>query len=51
MASDNGTDFRIDVAACQYVYNVGSSSLGSGTYLVQINIANTTVGTGTFSLK
>ena len=49
--SDNGSNFRIDTANCQYIYNLGSSSLGAGTYLVQININNVAVGNGTFSLK
>lgn len=49
--SDSGSNFRIDVTNCQYVYNLGSSSLGVGTYLVQINIGGGAVGAGTFSLK
>jgi hypothetical protein len=49
--SDTGSNFRVDTAACQYVYNLGSSSLGAGTYLVQINMGGGAVGTGTFSLK
>lgn len=49
--SDNGSNFRIDTSACQYVYNLDSGSLGVGTYLVQIHIGVDAVGTGTFSLK
>jgi N-acetylneuraminic acid mutarotase len=49
--SDIGANFRIDAANCQYIYNLGASSLGLGTYLVQINIGNAVVGSGTFSLK
>jgi beta propeller repeat protein len=49
--SDVGSDFRIDPSACQYVYNLGASSLGPGTYKVQIAIGGTTVGNGQFSLK
>ena len=47
--SDSGSNFRI--SSCQYVYNLGSSSLGVGTYLVQININDMAVGSGAFSLK
>lgn len=47
--SDVGSNFR--VSDCQYIYNLGSSSLGVGTYVVQISIGGSTVGNGTFSLK
>jgi hypothetical protein len=47
--SDSGANYRID--GCQYIYNLGSSGLGAGTYLVQLKIADAVVGTGTFSLK
>jgi sugar lactone lactonase YvrE len=50
-SADFGSNFRIDLANCQYVYNLGSASLGVGTYLVTINIANVGVGMATFSLK
>ena len=49
--SDVGASFRIDTTACQYVYNLGSSSLGAGTYMVHINIGGVAAGTGQFSLK
>ena len=49
--SDTGANFRIDTGSCQYVYNLGTSSLGAGTYLVQINIGGGAVGSGAFSLK
>ena len=47
--SDVGSTFR--VSGCQYIYNLGSSGLGVGTYVVQINIKNVAVGSVTFSLK
>jgi len=47
--SDDGSNFR--VSDCQYVYNLGSKSLGIGTYLVHIEIDGAVVGTGTFSLR
>ena len=50
-SSDNGTSFRIDTAACQYVYNLDPSSLGPGSYLVQITIARVVVGSATFGLQ
>jgi len=51
--SDSGSQFRIDATTCQYTYNLGVSSLGAGTYVVQIRLADTAVviGAGTFSLK
>jgi hypothetical protein len=48
-SSDSGSNFRI--SDCQYVYNLGSSGLGSGTYEVRISIEGTVVGTASFSLK
>jgi len=49
MASDNGSNFRI--SGCQYVYNLSSGSLGSGTYLIQLWIADAPVGAATFGLQ
>jgi hypothetical protein len=49
--SDSGSNFRIDTTACQYVYNLGTSTLGAGQYVVQIGINNAVVGSGTFGLK
>ncbi len=49
MPSDDGTSFRI--SDCQYVYNLGSSGLGAGTYEADITIAGSgVVGKGTFTL-
>jgi hypothetical protein len=47
--SDAGANFRVD--GCQYIYNLGVSSLGAGTYLVQIKIGETAVGSATIALK
>jgi hypothetical protein len=49
MAADNGSNFRIDQTACQYVYNL-RTSLGVGTYEVDIKI-NGVVGNAVFALK
>jgi hypothetical protein len=49
--SDTGANFRIDATGCQYIYNLGVGSLGTGTYLVQIKIGGTTVGSATLALK
>jgi hypothetical protein len=49
--SDTGANFRIDAGGCQYIYNLGVSSLGPGTYLVQIKIGGTAVGSATLALK
>jgi hypothetical protein len=51
LASDSGSNFRIDSSACQYVYNLATSSLGTGTYVVSISIAGSAVGSGTFGLQ
>jgi hypothetical protein len=49
--SDVGSNFRIDSAACQYVYNLDSSSLGVGEYRVDILINGNVVGSGVFGLQ
>jgi sugar lactone lactonase YvrE len=49
LASDNGSNFRID--GCQYVYNLATSSLGTGTYTVNILIGGSIVGSGSFGLQ
>jgi hypothetical protein len=46
--SDSGSDFRIE--GCQYHYNLYSSTLGAGTYRVDILIDNQVVGSATFQL-
>ena len=48
--SDVGSSF-LDTTTCQYIYNLGASSLGAGTYVVHINIGGVVTGTGQFSLK
>ena len=48
-SADKGSNFRI--SNCQYVYNLAASSLGTGTYKVNISIGGTAVGSGTFALK
>jgi sugar lactone lactonase YvrE len=47
--ADSGSNFR--VSNCQYVYNLAASSLGTGTYRVNMLIGGTVVGSGTFALK
>ncbi len=49
MSADNGSNFRID--DCQYIYNLSSSALGTGTYRVDIILSGATVGSATFKLK
>ncbi len=49
MSADTDSNFRI--SGCQYVYNLGSGSLGSGTYQVQINISGAVVGSAMFGLR
>ena len=50
-AADTGATFRVDTANCEYIYNVASKSLGPGTYVAAINIANVAIGTAMFSLR
>ena len=51
LASDSGSTFRIDTSSCQYVYNLGTGSLGTGTYTVNISIGGSVVGSSTFGLQ
>jgi len=51
MAADNGSGFRIDSTACQYIYNLASSSLGVGVYRIDIIINGKVVGNAVFALK
>jgi hypothetical protein len=50
-SSDNGSNFRIDTKACQYVYNLGVNTLGPGTYVARITVNALAAGNATFSLK
>ena len=49
--ADNGSNFRIDLTACQYIYNLAAQSLGVGTYRVDITISGLVVGSAVFALK
>jgi hypothetical protein len=49
--ADSGSNFRIDATACQYTYNVAASSLGAGTYRVDISINGVAVGNAVLGLK
>ncbi|MBZ5615898.1 MAG: SBBP repeat-containing protein [Acidobacteriia bacterium] len=49
--ADGGSNFRIDQTACQYVYNLAASSLGVGTYEVDISINGNVVGNAFFAFK
>src|SRR5262249_31805651 len=49
--ADSGTNFRIDPADCQYIYNLGARSLGAGTYRVDISINGIVVGSAVFTLQ
>jgi hypothetical protein len=49
LPSDSGSNFRI--SDCQYVYNLATSSLGAGTYRVDIRIGTAAVGSATFGLR
>jgi len=47
----SGKSFRIDSTSCQYVYNLATSSLSTGTYQVNILIGGSLAGSATFGLK
>jgi hypothetical protein len=49
--ADNDPNCRIDQADCQYIYNLGASALGVGTYRVDIPINGNVVGSAVFALK
>jgi len=49
MPSDTGSIFRID--SCQYVYNLGTSALGAGPYLLQISVNGAVIGSARFGLN
>jgi hypothetical protein len=51
LKSDSGSNFRIDSTKCQYIYNLGASSLGPGTYKAYISIGGSVAGSATFALK
>src|SRR5206468_2369087 len=51
LAADSGSNFKVDAMACQYVYNLSTASLASGTYSVRILIGGTVVGAGTFGVQ
>ena len=47
--ADSGSNFRND--GCQYIYNLAASSLGVGTYRVDISINGIMVGHAVFALE
>jgi len=49
LPSDSGSNFRTQ--SCQYVYNLVTGALGSGSYVVQAKIGGIVVGTATFGLR
>ncbi|HYT68979.1 MAG TPA: choice-of-anchor Q domain-containing protein, partial [Vicinamibacterales bacterium] len=51
MPADVGASFRIDVGSCQYVYNLGTDALSTGTYAVSISIDGLVIGTATFGIR
>jgi len=51
LTADSGSSFRVAEGGCQYVYNLATSSLLTGTYAVFISIDSAIVGKGVFGLK
>lgn len=50
-AANDDSNFRIDSAACQYIFNLRASSLGVGSYRVDISINGVMVGHAVFALQ
>lgn len=50
-SADVGSNFRVDAPNCQYIYNLAVSSLGAGSYTVQISVEGAVVGSASFGLK
>jgi hypothetical protein len=51
LPADDGASFRVDGSSCTYVYNLRSTALGTGTYLVRIAVNGAYVGNATFGLQ
>lgn len=51
LRSNLSSRFRIDPNTCQYVYDLAASTLGVGTYRVDISINGIMVGHAVFALK
>jgi hypothetical protein len=51
LPADDGASFRVDGPSCTYVYNLRSTALGTGTYLVRIAVNGAYVGNATFGLQ
>jgi hypothetical protein len=51
LPADSGSSFRIETGACQYVYNLATGSLGTGTYTAYMLIGGNVVGRATFGLQ
>ena len=49
--ANDGSNFRIDAAACQYIYNLPTAELGVGSYRLDISINGIMVGHGGFALR
>jgi hypothetical protein len=49
MSADSGSNFRI--SSCQYIYNLSTAALGTGTYRVDIRIDGQSVGSALFQIK
>lgn len=49
--ADNGSNFRVDTGTCEYVFNLGTSSLGPGTYQISISLDQITAGRAEFGLR
>jgi probable HAF family extracellular repeat protein len=49
--ADNDSNFRVEPTDCQYIYNLAASSLGVGTYRVDISIGGIMVGHAAFALE
>jgi hypothetical protein len=50
-SGESGPNLRIDQATCQYNYNLAASSLGRGTYTVEVRIKGLLAGKAIFTLE
>jgi hypothetical protein len=44
MSADTSANFRIDPTACQYIYNLAASALGTSVYRMDISINSSVAG-------
>lgn len=51
LPADDGRDFRVDAASCQYAYNLATAAFRPGTYWVSISIDGVVAGYAAFGIR